>query len=174
MPIYTKTGDTGNTSIYGGKRLSKADLRFEILGTIDELNSVLGFVAKSKITRVKKDILKIQSLLFDVGAYFGGFEDSSLFGQLNVHTVWLETEINYIDAKNKPLKNFILPGGTDISCYAHLARAVCRRLERLIVRNNSDNSILAFINRLSDFLFVIARFENKSNSVLDVIWCKQA
>jgi len=163
VPIYTKTGDKGITGLPGGKRLAKSNALFAILGTIDELNAHLGFAGSLKIVK------QIQKELFELGASIAG--GSKFAGDVTE----LEKHIDVIDKKLPPLRNFILPGGTLEASHLHLARTVCRRLERLLAKTPQKyikKGILKYVNRLSDLLFVLARNANYTSKVSDIIWKK--
>jgi cob(I)alamin adenosyltransferase len=182
MKIYTKTGDSGETSLLGGKRVWKNNLRIQTCGTIDELNSIIG-LSISEITNLElKEVLRgIQNDLMFVGS-----DTSFPFENVNIKksikrieedfTERLESIIDRYDSQLPELKNFILPGGTKGSSLLHYARSVCRRAERNIVELSLNEKINPFIekylNRLSDLLFVLARFENYSNGLSDILWQK--
>lgn len=183
MKIYTKTGDQGETGLYGGPRVSKDDIRIEAYGTVDELNSVLA-VALIEVDNpdIYELLRKIQNQLFSIGADLAtpiGKQNSraSIRTIKDHHITEIENAIDYFDAQLDPLKNFILPGGTAGGAYLHLARTVCRRAERRVVTLKNaveiNPNIILFLNRLSDLLFVLARFENKSAGVQDVPWKKE-
>ncbi len=173
MKIYTKTGDGGTTSLIGGRRVSKADAQVEAYGTLDELNSWMGQVACD----IKEDeslyntILQIQSVLFKIGGFYSfDFASEKPFEYPFVEDIdieILEKWIDKLDAALPPLDNFILPGGTPASCHAHIARTVCRRGERALiglaesVDATRARTAQRYINRLSDFLFVLARYQNE-------------
>lgn len=181
MKIYTKTGDKGETSLYGGKRVSKATIRIEAYGTVDELNTVIGICrAMSPPQRVDEALLKIQNQLFTLGADLASplsntknknvpriSEDDSKF---------LEDLIDKLDSEIKPLRSFILPGGSLLSAQIHFARTVCRRAERLIVQLSKKEKIgtqpIIYLNRLSDFLFVLARWVNHLERGNEITWSK--
>lgn len=182
MKIYTKTGDQGETSLFGGKRVWKDDLRIQAYGSVDELNSVIGFaVTEVKNEELKKELLSIQNELFTVGSDLATPQDSGSkkFSVPRIDENYakrLETIIDRFDAELPELKNFILPGGLKGAAILHNARTVCRRAERNVValsRNESiGTEIEKYLNRLSDLLFVLARFENFSNGVKDILWQK--
>ena len=165
--IYTRGGDEGFTSIVGGKRVRKSSLIIEAISNVDELNSILGLIINYLQSHHKRIIQNIQNDLFDLGA--------DLATPLNIkknviriskkHTLFLEKEIDKINSKLKPLTSFILPGGTKISALIHLDRTVNRRSEVSIVKLNEKYNVnleaLKYINRLSDYLFVLARQTNK-------------
>jgi cob(I)alamin adenosyltransferase len=170
--IYTKTGDNGSSKTITGTRTLKSDLSFEVLGTCDELNATLGILRTSK----KKDLIKVitglQSDLFKIGSYFAGVKFTKVEAAwLKKRTEEIEIDIDKIEKKNKPLKNFILPGGSFESGHLHLARTVCRRLERSLVRYSKAGypEMKTYINRLSDYLFVLARQQNNGGKK-DIIW----
>ena len=177
MKIYTKGGDNGTSTIFSGSRYSKSELVFEVLGTLDELNACLGFLHNSKLKRVSKIVYQIQMDLFSIGAYVAGKD----FGKVE-KTVWkekihdMEELIDEIDAAIEPLRHFILPGGCVEANQLHLSRAVCRELERRLVAyiNHDDEKKFVFlqryINRLSDLLFVLARFANHQKKIKEIVW----
>ena len=181
MKIYTKTGDDGKTSLFRGGRVSKDHDRIEAYGSVDELNSVIGIViAETSILQVKEVLTKIQNDLFVIGSDLATItENDSSMDKKIMRTseemiLFLEKQIDYFDEKLKPLTNFILPGGSKSASYLHLARTVCRRAERKVVRlmNSVDisNKIMIYLNRLSDFLFVLSRFENQNANFPDTLW----
>ncbi|MFH0733531.1 MAG: cob(I)yrinic acid a,c-diamide adenosyltransferase [bacterium] len=179
MKIYTKTGDKGQTSLFGGQRVWKDDLRIEAYGTVDELNSLIG-VAITEI--VYEDVIevlqKIQNRLFTVGADLATPAEKSLKIQRvnNVFIEECEKDIDNFSSKIPELKEFILPGGTKGSALLHLCRTVCRRAERKVITLTKEVdlgvNVLIYLNRLSDLFFVLARFENFVNSVSDIKWKK--
>jgi cob(I)alamin adenosyltransferase len=177
MKIYTRTGDTGETGLLGGVRVKKHDLRIEAYGTVDELNAVLGVVRAARpSSRVDQILDHIQNELFSVGAelatpttagsHFGRVEESEV--------ARLEEMIDLCETDLAPLRNFILPGGTPAAAQLHLARTVCRRAERLVVALSESSAVspqlVVYLNRLSDLLFVLARYENAHAGVADVKW----
>ena len=172
--IYTKTGDEGKTGLSDGSRVDKFSNRIEGLGNIDELNSIIGLILTEELpSEVKENLNKIQHDLFDIGGelsipnHIAISEDKILI---------LEESIDKINKTLQPLKEFILPGGTKESAYCHLARTVCRRTERVLFKLSKIEKInpasLKYINRLSDYLFVLARFLNKFNKIEDILWKK--
>ena len=165
MKIYTKTGDQGTTSLFGGKRVSKADHRIETYGTVDELNSWLGVLRDQEVNKRFQDVLiRIQEKLFTIGSML-----ATEPGNTKVKTplltepdvTFLETEIDKMEATLEPMKNFILPGGHQSVSFCHVARTVCRRAERHTTALHNiegvDPLIIQYMNRLSDFLFVLSR-----------------
>ena len=169
--IYTKGGDAGYTSIVGSKRVKKSSCVIEAIGNVDELNAFLGLVANYLKPNQKDIILNIQNDLFDIGADIATplNKKSSIRLRKN-QTIYLEKEIDKINSKLKPLTSFIIPGGNEISGWLHLARTINRRCEVSIVKLSEKNKInleiLKYINRLSDFLFVLARQTNKK----EILW----
>jgi cob(I)alamin adenosyltransferase len=164
MKIYTKTGDQGDTTLIGGRRVPKTHERIEGYGAVDELNAWLGLIADQNIDDKHKTLLhNIQEQLFIAGSFMAcpDKEKAATLPQLHADAVsLLEQAIDEMDAKLPKLTNFILPGGNTVSSYCQIARTVCRRAERNILRINDlshAEAILIYINRLSDYLFVLAR-----------------
>ena len=172
MKIYTKTGDNGTTALFGGTRVPKHHLRIESYGTIDELNSWLGLIRDQKIDgHSKKILILIQEKLFTVGAILATDPKKAILKsgkeRLNIPKIdtsdieLLEKEIDAMDAQLPQMTHFILPGGHTTVSYCHIARTICRRAERLathLFENEPfDERVLHYINRLSDYLFVLAR-----------------
>lgn len=167
MKIYTKTGDTGSTSLIGGTRVSKDDIRVETYGTIDELNSWIGLLGSMETTTQHHDSLThIQQNLFTVGGQFAAenSETQKRLPRISATDIAdLESAIDRMLAQLPQLKNFVIPGGCITSGYASIARTVCRRAERCAVRTHlekENNLELSYLNRLSDFLFVFSRLLN--------------
>ena len=165
MKIYTKTGDQGITSLFGGKRVSKADLRIDAYGTVDELNSFVGLVRDQEVNKQRTDVLvRIQNTLFVVGSILAT-EPGNTKVKIPViaedDVQFLENEIDAMEADLPPLRSFILPGGHTAVSFCHVARTVCRRAERLVAALHAQESVemlvLKFLNRLSDYLFVLSR-----------------
>ncbi|MEY2963501.1 MAG: hypothetical protein RL754_762 [Bacteroidota bacterium] len=176
MKIYTKTGDKGTTSLLTGKRVSKMDLRLEAYGTVDELNSVLGWLAAGVPSGVFDLAHDIQSELFAMGSHLA-VDGPVAFPMpvLNPELVGkMESQIDSWNAELPELKNFVLPGGSEAAARCHMARTVCRRAERLAVALAEEaafpEEILTFLNRLSDFLFVMARWVLHVEGREAVIW----
>ena len=165
MKIYTKGGDKGKTSLLGGKRVSKSDMRIEAYGTVDELNANIGLLKDYDISNdYKHSLLKIQNDLFKMGSILACEVDPegyNLSGIEDSDIIEIEKLIDEMENTLPVLKNFILPGGDLAVSQCHIARCVCRRAERLIVLLNEeekiDDVIIRYLNRLSDFLFVLAR-----------------
>lgn len=185
MKIYTKTGDDGTTGLYGGTRVPKYNLRIEAYGTVDELNSYIGLVRDQKIeTSLQKELIKIQTDLFTLGAMLATPKEKEVLKsgkeRLNIPKVnessllFLENAIDVMDEKLPAMTHFVLPGGHPIVSYCHIARCICRRAERLCVELNNelsiDKIILAYLNRLSDYLFVLARKLTYDNNVDEIPW----
>ncbi len=178
--VYTRTGDAGTTSLVGGERAPKNAPRLEAYGTIDELNSHIGLlVAQTQQSDVAEMLTWIQHRLFNIGGYLacnpdGGFTMPP--GADDDSVAKLERMIDDIDSRLPKIKCFVLPGGTVFAAEAHVARTVCRRAERLIVTLSQecevDAAVMCFVNRLSDFLFVLARFNNVVNGVDEIFWQK--
>lgn len=176
MKVYTKTGDTGETSIIGG-RVFKDDPRVEAYGTIDELNSFVGqavFAAEqSEIPDIREQLLQIQHELYDSGSDLAyAKEEESRYKVTDNMVERLERWIDELEQENPPLERFILPGGSALSCALHVCRTVCRRAERLTVtlaRTVEINpAVRKYLNRLSDYFFVAARAANAKTGVPDV------
>lgn len=178
MKIYTKTGDSGTTSLLGGARVSKAHIRIETYGTVDELNSYLGLLRDQEVNGIRKDFLKeIQDRLFTLGAELATESGKdkvvkpSLF-ETDIEA--LEEAMDDMDRSLEPLKNFILPGGHQSVSFAHLARCVCRRAERITIALNDDQPVdgltIKYLNRLSDYLFVLGRKMAAELGVEEVKW----
>ena len=177
--IYTRTGDDGTTGLASGRRVSKADLRVEAYGTVDELNAVLGVVLAEGCRPELADTLeRVQSELFDLGTDLCFLESEKEGMELpqieEGHVKGLERAIDRLSEELAPLKNFILPGGALGAARLHFARTVCRRAERLAVALGASEPVgewvVKYLNRLSDYLFVAARFENLRQGIDDVPW----
>ena len=180
MKIYTKTGDDGTTSLVGGERVEKDSLRVECYGTVDEVNSILGLIiAEIKSKDVFSLLYEIQNKLFTIGGELATPENKSDFNKVklvNDDILLLENSIDKYEKELESLKQFILPGGTKGASLLHYARSICRRVERLVIslskKEKVSNLILVYLNRLSDLLFVLARYENSINQVPDIPWQK--
>ncbi len=178
MKIYTKTGDQGTTSLFGGKRVSKADIRIDSYGTVDELNSWIGLLRDQEVNGPRKDVLlDIQDRLFTIGSMLatepGNTKVKIPTLQADDITV-LEKEIDSMDAKLPPMRSFVLPGGHPSVSYTHIARTVCRRAERLVIALHQhepvDGIIIRYLNRLSDYLFVLARLTGQELAIEESPW----
>ncbi|MDG1245295.1 MAG: cob(I)yrinic acid a,c-diamide adenosyltransferase [Polaribacter sp.] len=185
MKIYTKTGDNGTTGLYGGNRVKKYNLRIDSYGTVDELNAYIGLIKGQEIsTSIKDSLLKIQNELFTLGAMLATPTEKETLKsgaeRLNIPKIdsssilFLENEIDAMEEGLAPMTHFILPGGHQSVSFCHIARCVCRRSERLCVALNDEetinNDILKYLNRLSDYLFVLARKLSKDLSVAEIKW----
>lgn len=182
MKIYTKTGDKGETSLFGGRRVWKDDLRISAYGTVDELNAVLGVAISELMNKELIEVIEsIQNDLFTVGSDLASPLDKEnknfVIPRVDAKFIkQLEVLIDKYDSQLPELKNFILPGGLKGSAILHHARTVCRRAEREVVAlakvDGINHEIEVYLNRLSDLLFVLARFENFSNDTNDLHWQK--
>ncbi|MFN3951784.1 MAG: cob(I)yrinic acid a,c-diamide adenosyltransferase [Thermaurantimonas sp.] len=178
MKIYTKTGDSGQTSLLGGSRVDKFHLRIEAYGSLDELNSWIGLIADEHMhAEVQKNLHKIQNLLFVAGSHLAAENEqakSYLPAWPDQATEDLEKLIDEMTTHLKPLKNFILPGGHFVASYCHIARCVCRRAERIVVLLSTEEqvnpSIIKYLNRLSDYLFTLSRFTLFLTGIDEIYW----
>jgi cob(I)alamin adenosyltransferase len=178
MKIYTTTGDLGDTSLYGGRRVPKDSLRIESYGTVDELNSALGVARAWKpAPDIDRILGHIQNKLFVLGADLatpGDKKAASIERIRNEDVTDLEQVIDTLDPQLKPLSSFILPGGSHVAAQLHLARTICRRAERLVVglsrQEEIESTCIVFLNRLSDLLFVLARYANKIDGHEEIPW----
>jgi cob(I)alamin adenosyltransferase len=173
MKIYTRTGDDGSTGTFTGERLSKTHPRIEACGAVDELNSHLGVAVACQPAEAVVDALRrVQNDLFSLGADLtsGGSVSSGL------GVDWLEQDIDRMTAELDPLRNFILPGGSPAAAQIHVARAVCRRAERRVIalseRETISPAATVYLNRLSDYLFTLARYENHLRGVTEPKWVR--
>lgn len=178
MKIYTKTGDLGETSLFGGRRLPKHHIRIEAYGTVDEMNAVLGLaVAHCPLPDLRASLERVQAELFELGADLATPLDAQTSHIVRVHEAnvqWLEGEIDAWEATLPPLQNFILPGGSETGALLHIARTVCRRAERAVTAlaevEPVNEQTLRYLNRLSDWLFVLARVVNHRQGVTETQW----
>jgi len=178
MKIYTKTGDKGETSLIGGKRVPKFHLRIECYGTIDELNSYIGLIMCQDMDLHYQQVLKeIQDRLFTIGASLAADPERSRMKIPDLHTadvIMLEKEMDEMNEVLPDLKHFILPGGSTVVSYCHIARCICRRAERLTVQLAAgslvEETITIYLNRLSDYLFVLARKLSFDGKTEENIW----
>ena len=180
LKIYTKTGDLGNTSLIGGTKIPKSHIRIEGYGNIDELNSYIGLISDYLQGEAKKNVLKeIQDRLFTIGSSLACDPDK----QTGMHIpdlkegdiLFLEREIDSMNAALPPMKHFILPGGHVTVSTIHISRCVCRRAERGVVNllqheQFVESLVIKYLNRLSDYLFVLARYVGKQLGVEEVVW----
>lgn len=178
MKIYTKTGDDGTTSLFSGGRVTKDHLRVEAYGTVDELNSTIGVVRANNPTRASLNNLeRVQNHLFRLGADLATPLNAKSEWLVRVDetlVTWLEDSIDRVTQHLPPLQNFILPGGSPAGAHLHVARTVCRRAERRVVSLAQAEEInewsLKYLNRLSDWLFVLARYENLRAGITEEKW----
>jgi cob(I)alamin adenosyltransferase len=178
MKIYTKTGDSGTTGLYGGSRVSKDSPRITAYGEIDELNALIGVVrAESPHEPVRQALIAIQRTLFTVGAQLASpGVDPNIECITAKEVSFLERQMDVMGESLPQLKHFILPGGGKTAAFLHLARTVCRRAERHIVQLSKTQGevvepwLLIYINRLSDFLFVLARLGNQLEGLEEIPW----
>lgn len=178
MKIYTKTGDSGTTSLFSGGRVSKNHLRVEAYGTVDELNSYIGLVRSSNASEKTDEYLeKVQNQLFRLGADLATPMDAKAAWLVRItadEVEWLETTIDELTALLPELKNFILPGGVLAAAHLQIARTICRRAERLLVALAENEAIneqaLIYLNRLSDWLFTLGRYENWQAGETETRW----
>jgi cob(I)alamin adenosyltransferase len=178
MRIYTKTGDKGNTSLFGGKRTTKASPRIETYGTVDELNSGLG-IARALNPQLDLDeiIARLQNDLFVLGADLAtpsGTRSSNVQRIQSDQITYLEETIDRLDSHLQPLSTFVLPGGSQLASQLHLARTICRRAERFVVKLSRKEKVgplcVIYLNRLSDLLFVMARYANHLEGRQETPW----
>lgn len=183
MKIYTKTGDNGTTALYGGTRVLKNDLRIEAYGTVDELNSYLGLIRDQKEAANDREFLiEIQKNLFHIGAILATPPEKAVLknGKQRLDVTKMTSEQRLEKAMDKmnedlpEMTHFVLPGGQPVVSYCHIARCVCRRAERFIVSLHNEEEVapvvLKYINRLSDYLFVLARKLAFDNDVEEIKW----
>ena len=178
MKIYTKTGDQGITSLLGGVRVPKSDLRIDAYGTLDELNSYIGLLRDQEVNKKRSELLKtIQDRLFTIGADLATVPGKDKVKKPDLHpedVEVLEKEMDTMDAELPMLTAFILPGGHTSVSFCHLARTVCRRSERIVVELASQEPVaelvIQYLNRLSDFLFVLGRKMAQELEVEEVTW----
>ena len=185
MKIYTKKGDTGTTQLIGGTRVSKHHIRIESYGTVDELNSHIGLIRDQEINfHYKTVLIEVQDRLFTVGSILATPPEKEILkngekrlknlGILESDILFLENEIDKMEESLPPMTHFVLPGGHTTVSYCHIARCVCRRAERLAVHLNdiepTDELVIKYLNRLSDYLFVLARKLTSDLSAEEVQW----
>ena len=178
MKIYTKTGDSGTTSLLGGVRVSKAHIRIEAYGTVDELNAYIGLLGDQEVNSSRKSSLKtIQDRLFTLGSSLAAAPGKDNIIKPDLFETDIEALEEEIDKWNKilpPLKSFILPGGHQSVSFSHLARCVCRRAERITIALNEDEPtdplVIKYLNRLSDYLFVLGRMMAHELKAEEIKW----
>ena len=185
MKVYTKTGDTGTTALFGGTRVPKHHIRIESYGTVDELNSHIGLIRDQDMSDLYKNVLiEVQDRLFTVGAILATPPEKETLknGQPRLQNLgivesdieFLENEIDTMEEALPPMTHFVLPGGHTTVSYCHIARCVCRRAERLAVHLNdiepTDERVIKYLNRLSDYLFVLARKLSHDLNADEIQW----
>jgi cob(I)alamin adenosyltransferase len=176
--IYTKTGDKGTTSLVGGTRVSKASLRIDTYGTVDELNSWIGLLRDQPVNEARRDLLKeIQDRLFTIGADLASEPAQTKKKIPDLHEsdiTLLEKEMDKMDTEVPPLRAFVLPGGHQSVSFAHIARTVCRRTERLVIALAAEvevnTLIIKYLNRLSDYIFMLSRKMTQELGSEEVAW----
>lgn len=182
--IYTRTGDDGTTGLVGGERVAKADQRIEAYGTVDELNAALGLLPQFlgqeqdlETVKLVRRLLAIQQALFDIGASLATRTEkrwANMPMATQAHVDWLENDIDAMNATLEPLRSFVLPGGSLAVAQFHVARTVCRRAEREVLRLAQVEAVepleIKFLNRLSDWLFVAGRFVCALRGESEVLW----
>lgn len=173
MSVYTRTGDNGTTSLFGGKRVLKCEELVSVCGSVDELNSWIGLLTSYReISGIRRFLREVQSDLFVIGSVLAGGEGD--LKQLGKRVSHMEARIDSMEKGLPKLHNFILPGGSVVGGFVHVSRSICRRAERQVValgqRKKVDKRIIVYLNRLSDLLFVLARFINKNAHVGETTW----
>ena len=180
-PVYTRTGDQATTSLVGGERIPKYSLLLEAYGSVDELSSFIGLLLADDavIDENRYNLFKVQNMLFNIGCYLAttsSLRDEKVDGLTKEDIALMEEWIDNIDETLTPIKNFILPGGCNAAAKANVARTVCRRAERRILQvaasEKISSDLLAYINRLSDYLFVLGRQLNKNAGFEEPTWQK--
>ncbi len=178
MKIYTKTGDQGETSLLGGTRVPKDDLRIETYGTVDELNSHLGLIRDQKVDeKIIKVIVEIQDRLFTLGSHLASDPEKTprrLPGMSDEDVTFLEQQMDAMNEQLEPMRSFVLPGGHTTVSYCHIARCVCRRAERLTIKLQRESFVdslgIRYLNRLSDYLFVLSRQLSHDLEATEIPW----
>lgn len=177
MKVYTKTGDGGTTSLFGGKRVLKDDIRIDTYGTIDELNAFIGLLNASLHEATQNYFLtEVQKRLFTIGANLASDPDKKMITPdiKDADIQILENAMDTMDQLLEPLKNFILPGGNANIAHAHICRTICRRAERRVISLNAlsqvDPMIIMYLNRLSDYFFVLARYIAHRDEISEIPW----
>ncbi|MBY0432864.1 MAG: cob(I)yrinic acid a,c-diamide adenosyltransferase [Cyclobacteriaceae bacterium] len=178
MKIYTKTGDKGTTALFGGKRVSKADLRIDTYGTVDELNAWIGMLRDQEVNRNRvSDLIEIQDRLFTIGSILAtepGNTKVKVPSLADGDVSFLERAMDEMDTRLEPMRFFVLPGGHPSISVGHVARTVCRRAERLVNALDSqekvDPLVIQYLNRLSDYLFMLCRMMTHELGVTETPW----
>lgn len=178
MKIYTRTGDKGETSLLGGARVSKSDIKIEAYGTVDELNAYIGLLRDhQELSNSESILLEIQDRLFTIGSYLAveagkSFDFIPELGEEDI--IRLEKEIDSLNSDLPEMRNFVLPGGHSIVSFCHIARCVCRRAERIVIALDKQEQvkpiIIKYLNRLSDYLFILARKLTQDLGVKEIPW----
>ena len=181
MKIYTKTGDQGTTSLFGGQRVLKSHYRIDAYGTVDELNAHIGLVSDQEVNKpIQETLIEIQNKLFTIGSILATEPGNSKvkvpsLGEADI--LFLESEIDKIDSALPPIRNFVLPGGHASISIGHIARTVCRRAERLVIsldeKEGVDQFVIKYLNRLSDYLFMLCRKMSSDLGVTEIPWKPQ-
>ena len=178
MKIYTKTGDKGDTALFGGKRISKGELRIESYGTVDELNSYVGLLRDQEVNKKRKEILvEIQDRLFTIGSILAtepGNTKVKIPALSENDITYLEQQIDSMESELEPMKSFVLPGGHPSVSFGHITRTVCRRAERITIRLSQtekvDPMVITYLNRLSDYFFMLCRKMTKELNAEETPW----
>ncbi|MEM1405999.1 MAG: cob(I)yrinic acid a,c-diamide adenosyltransferase [Bacteroidota bacterium] len=178
MKVYTKTGDKGTTALFGGTRVSKSDVRINAYGTVDELNSYIGLLRDQPVNNNKHNLLiEIQDRLFTVGSILATEPDNEKVKVPNLHpedVEKLEQSMDAMDRQLPEMKSFVLPGGHQSVSFCHIARCVCRRAERLVIElshhGDVDELVIQYLNRLSDYLFVLSRLMAQELKIVETPW----
>jgi cob(I)alamin adenosyltransferase len=178
MKIYTKTGDEGTTSLFGGKRVLKSELRIDTYGTVDELNAWMGVLRDLEVNQKRKSaLIEIQDRLFTIGSILATEPENTKVKIPHLQEsdiTFLEKEMDGMDALLQPMRSFVLPGGHPAVSWGHVARTVCRRAERLVIGLNNiekaDPLVIKYLNRLSDYLFVLCRMMTAELEVEETPW----
>jgi cob(I)alamin adenosyltransferase len=178
MKIYTKTGDEGTTSLFGGKRVSKSELRIETYGTVDELNSWIGVLRDQEVNHKRKPVLvEIQDRLFTIGSILATEPENTkvkIPALAESDIEFLEKQMDEMDTLLQPMRFFVLPGGHASVSWGHVARTVCRRAERLVIALDHQEKVaplvIKYLNRLSDYLFVLCRMMTQELGVEETPW----
>lgn len=178
MKIYTKTGDLGTTALFGGRRVSKADLRIDTYGTVDELNAYIGLVRDQPVNAPRKDVLvQVQDRLFTLGSILATEPGNTKVKIPALHETDikdLEAEIDTMDSDLPPMRFFVLPGGHAAVSFCHVARTVCRRAERLVIALHEQEPVsplvIQYLNRLSDYLFMLSRKMTQELGAEETAW----
>lgn len=178
MKVYTKTGDKGTTGLLGGTRVSKGHVRIDSYGTVDELNSYIGLLRDQEVAKKKiSELIQIQNTLFVIGSSLASDPEKSKvkIPELNDENIQtLEQSIDTMESELQPMRNFVLPGGHESVSFCHVSRCVCRRAERLVTllseSEQVDSMVLKYLNRLSDYLFVLSRWMTLKLNANEVPW----